>query len=192
MQVGDRLRLDALGRIDHQDRALASCERTRNFVGEIHMARRVEQVEFVSFSVLRLVLHRHRMGLDGDALLAFEIHRIEQLILLFTLGDRARRLQEAIGKRGLAVIDVGDDRKITGQLGGHGGKMNAAARGERMQESADMARKIRAAAASSVMQQAPAICGPACKILAMRRIFGSFPVWTNGSPAMHALPIWRK
>lgn len=156
------------------------------------MARRVEQVEFVSFSILRLVLHGHRMRLDGDPLLALEIHRIEQLILLFALGDRARRLQEAVGKRGLAVIDVGDDRKITGQLGGHGRKMNAAARGERMQESADMARKIRAAMASSTAPQAPAIYGPECKILAMRRIFGSFPAWTNGSPATHALPIWQK
>jgi hypothetical protein len=90
------------------------------------------------------------------------------------------------------VIDVGDDRKITGQLGGHGRKMDAAARRERMQESADMARKIRAVVASSVIQQASAICGPGCKILAMRRIFASFPAWTNGSPATHALPIWRK
>jgi len=58
--------------------------------------------------------------------------------------------------------------------------MNAAARGERMQESADMARKIRAATASSVMQQASKICGPGCKILAIRRIFASFPAWMNG------------
>jgi hypothetical protein len=85
------------------------------------------------------------------------------------------------------VIDVGDDRKITGQLGGHGRKMNAAARGERMQDSADMARKIRALAASSITPQAPAIYGAGCKILTMRRIFGSFPAWTNGSPATRAL-----
>ena len=189
MQVGDGLRLDALGRIDHQNRALARCERTRNFVGEIHMARRVEQVEFVSFSILRLVLHRHRMGLDGDPFFALEVHRIKQLILLLTLRNRARRLQEAIGKRGLAVIDVGDDRKITGQLGGHGGKMDAAARGERMQESADMARKIRAVVASSITPQSPAVYGTKCKILAMRLFSCSFPAWTNGSPATRALPI---
>jgi hypothetical protein len=90
------------------------------------------------------------------------------------------------------VIDVGDDRKITGQLGGHGEKKDAAARGERMQESADMARKIRAAAASSTAPQAPAASGPGCKILAKSRIFGSFPAWTNGSPATRALPIWQK
>jgi hypothetical protein len=53
------------------------------------------------------------------------------------------------------VIDVGDDRKITGQLSGHGGDSKSAARGERMQESANMARKIRASATASGEQVAP-------------------------------------
>ena len=37
--VGDALRLDALGGIDHQQRAIAGGERARDFVGEVHVAR---------------------------------------------------------------------------------------------------------------------------------------------------------
>ena len=37
--VRDALRLDALGGIDHQERPVAGGQRTRDFVGEVHVAR---------------------------------------------------------------------------------------------------------------------------------------------------------
>ena len=43
--VGDRLRLDALARVDDQQRAFAGGERARHLVGEVDVARRVDQVE---------------------------------------------------------------------------------------------------------------------------------------------------
>jgi hypothetical protein len=54
---------------------------------------------------------------------------------------------------------------------------NGGARGERMQESADMARKIRAATAAS-----GELGIIACKILAMGRPSANFPLWTSGLP----------
>ena len=45
--VRERLRLDALRRVDQQQRALAGGQRARDFVREIHVARRVDQVEDV-------------------------------------------------------------------------------------------------------------------------------------------------
>ena len=43
------------------------------------MAGRVDQVEFVGLAVARLVLHADGPGLDGDPLLALEVHRVEDL-----------------------------------------------------------------------------------------------------------------
>ena len=41
--IGQRLRLDSLRRIDHQQRALARCQRARDFVGKVHVAGRIDQ-----------------------------------------------------------------------------------------------------------------------------------------------------
>ena len=51
--VGQRLRLDALRGIDHQQRALAGGQRARDLVAEVHVAGRVDQVEDVLLAVLR-------------------------------------------------------------------------------------------------------------------------------------------
>ena len=45
--VGERLRLDALRSIDHEDRAFASGERARDFVSEVDVPGRIDQVENV-------------------------------------------------------------------------------------------------------------------------------------------------
>ena len=52
VDVGERLRLDALGCVDHEQRALAGGERARHLVGEIDVAGRVDQVEDVGLAVL--------------------------------------------------------------------------------------------------------------------------------------------
>src|SRR5208282_6054680 len=49
INVGERLRLDPLARIDHQQRALARGQAARNFVGEIDVAGRIDQVQYVAF-----------------------------------------------------------------------------------------------------------------------------------------------
>ena len=59
------------------------------------------------------------MRLDRDPAFALQVHRIEQLILLIALVNRARALEQTIRQRGLAVIDVRDDAKIAGQLDRH-------------------------------------------------------------------------
>ncbi len=119
MHVRHRLRFDALRRIDNQQRAFARGQRSRNFVGKIDVARRVEQVQSISLPILRPIFHRHRMRLDRDSALALQVHRIEQLVLLVALVDRARRLEQSIRQRRLAVIDVRDDAEIARQFDCH-------------------------------------------------------------------------
>ena len=75
MIVRQRLRLDALRGVDHQQRAFARRERARDFVGEIDVAGRVDEVELVQLAVVGAVVQRDRMRLDRDAAFALEIHR---------------------------------------------------------------------------------------------------------------------
>jgi len=45
VDVGERLRLDPLGGVDDEDSALARLEAVAHLVGEVDVARRVDQVE---------------------------------------------------------------------------------------------------------------------------------------------------
>ena len=120
MDIGHGLRLDTLRCIDDQDRAFAGGQTAGNLVGEIDVARRIEKIERVLQTILGLVLHRHRMGLDRDSTLTFQVHGIKQLILLVAISDRVGHLQQTVGEGGLPVINVGDDAEVSGKGCGHG------------------------------------------------------------------------
>src|SRR5260370_20561505 len=57
--------------------------------------------------------------LDGDAALALEVHGVEELFVHFALRQRAGHFEEAVGKRGLAMVDVRDDAEISNELRVH-------------------------------------------------------------------------
>ena len=61
-------------------------------------------------------MQRDALRLDGDAALALELHGVEHLGLHLAGFEAAAELDEAVGQRGLAVIDVRDDRKVADQL----------------------------------------------------------------------------
>ena len=120
MDVREGLRLDALGRVDDEDRALARLQAVAHLVGEVDVAGRVDEVEAVGLAVLGRVLEPDRAGLDRDALLALEIHRIEDLARHLARVDRVGQLQQSIGQCRLAMIDVGDDREVAQAVLGDG------------------------------------------------------------------------
>ena len=111
-----------LRRVDDQQRAFAGGQAARHFVGKIHVTGRVDQVQFVWLAVLGLVGHRHGMRLDRDAALAFQVHRIQHLLAHLAFLHRARRLQQAIRQRRLAVVDVRDDAEIPNVTNVHEGR----------------------------------------------------------------------
>jgi hypothetical protein len=123
--VGDRLRLDALRGVHDQQRALAGGERTRDLVAEVDVAGGVDEVELVGLAVARGVRQRHRLRLDGDPALALDRVGVEHLRFHLAGLESAADLDDAVGERGLAVVDVGDDREVADEL--HWG----AARGRR-------------------------------------------------------------
>ena len=114
--VRDGLRLHALRGVDDQQRAFAGGERARHLVGEVDVARRVDQVEVVGLPVARLVGERGRLRLDRDAALALEVHRVQHLLAHLARREAAAALDEPVGQRRFAVVDVGDDGKVADQL----------------------------------------------------------------------------
>ena len=83
--VGQRLRLDALRCIDHQHDALAGGQRAADLVPEVDVTGRVDEVQRVALPV-----DAHVLRLDGDAPLAFEVHRVEVLAAHVADLDRVR------------------------------------------------------------------------------------------------------
>jgi hypothetical protein len=141
-RVGDGLGLDALGSVNQQDGALAGGQRAGDLVGEVDVPRGVDEVEDVLLPVRRGEVHRHRVALDRDALLALEVHRVEQLLLHLALLDGLRMLEQAVGKRRLAVVDVRDDAEVTDVVEGHGkgGRRRVLSRVQRAESSAESRR----------------------------------------------------
>ena len=114
--VGHCLGLDALRSVDHEQGALAGRQRAADFVAEVDVARRVDQVEVVLLAVGGDVLERGGLRLDRDAALALEVHRVQHLRLHFAVGQAAAALDQAIRQRRLAMVDVRDDGKVADVL----------------------------------------------------------------------------
>ena len=112
VQVGDGLRLHPLGRVDDNNRPVAGHQRATHLVGEVDVARGIDEVELVALTTRRHVVERHRVALDGDAALALDVHVIEQLVAELPRRNRSTGLDEAVGKRRLAMVDVGDDAEV--------------------------------------------------------------------------------
>ncbi len=115
--VGQGLGLNALGGVDQEDRPLAGGQRAADLVAEVHVTGGIDEMEGVSVPV-----HPHVLGLDGDAPLPLDVHRIEVLLAHEAGVHRPGQLQNAVRKGGLAVVDMADDGEIayTGD-GRHGG-----------------------------------------------------------------------
>ena len=109
--VGDRLRFDALKRIDQQQCAFAAGQRPGDLVLKVHVAGRIDQVQFELLLAL-LMAHRDGPRLDRDTPRAFQRHIVEQLVFHQSRIDSPGGLQQPVGKRALAVVDVRDDAEV--------------------------------------------------------------------------------
>jgi len=116
VEIRERLGLDTLGSVDEDERPVAGHERAPDFVGEVHVARGVDEVQLVLLSVLRVVQKRNGVALDGDPALPLDIHRVQDLVAKLALGDTPAFLDESVGECRLSVIDVGDDAEVANQF----------------------------------------------------------------------------
>ncbi len=95
-----------------KNRPFTCGQRSADLVAKVHVARGVDEMQHVVAMV-----HSHVLGLDGDAAFAFDVHRVEILGPHEAGVDRPGQLQNAVGKRRLAVINVADDGEVPDAIG---------------------------------------------------------------------------
>ena len=111
-RIGNGLRLHALRGIHDEHGPLAGSERARNLVGEVHMARRVDEVKLVGFAVVGVVHHANGIGLNGNPALLLYVHGVKHLLVQIALLHGMRELENAVGYGGLPVVDVSHDGEV--------------------------------------------------------------------------------
>ena len=116
VDVPEGLGLDALGRVDHQHRAVAGCQGTGNFIIKIDMPGGVDQVEIVFLAVPGFVDRADRLALNGDAALPLQFHVVQDLVLHLPAREKSGLFNDAVRQGGFAVVDVGDDTEIPDML----------------------------------------------------------------------------
>ena len=110
------LRLDAGDGVEHRHRAVEHPQRALHLDGEVHVARGVDDVDAV------VVPHAGGgRGGDGDApllLLDHVVHHGRALVHLADLVGLPRVVEDPLGRRGLARVDVGHDPDVAGPVEG--------------------------------------------------------------------------
>ncbi len=77
------------------------------------MARGIDEIQFVGFPILCLVVERNALGLDGDPAFPLQIHGVQDLFGHFTVCQATADLDKTIRQRGFTVVDVGNNGKVT-------------------------------------------------------------------------------
>ena len=98
IHIGNRLRLHALRGIDEQERAFASRQAPRDFIGKVDVARRIDQMQGIRLPILGLIPNGHCMGFDRDAAFTLQVHRIKDLVFCFSGSDCASGFQEPVSE----------------------------------------------------------------------------------------------
>jgi len=117
-----RVWASSLTGVDQQQGPLAGGQGPRDLIGEIDMPRGVDQVEKIAPAVLPRVGEADRLAFDGDPAFALDVHGVQDLVLELPVRNDVGGLDETIGKRGLAVIDVCDDAEIAYDFHGRTGR----------------------------------------------------------------------
>ena len=73
----------------------------------------VAQIEVVNLTVFGFVLKRSCLRFDGNATLFFNVHGVQDLRFHFALLQSAATLNQSVGKRRFAMIDVRNDGEIS-------------------------------------------------------------------------------
>ena len=117
--IGERLRLHALRGVDQQQGAFAGAHGAADLVGEVDMARRVDEVEDEVLAVAGAVAKPDGLRLDRDAALALDVHRIEHLRGHLARFQATAAFDQPVGQCRLAVVDMRHDGEVAdaGEVG---------------------------------------------------------------------------
>ena len=120
-----RLRLDAGDRVEQRDRAVEHAQRALDLDGEVDVPGRVDDVDPVA---VPLAGGRRRGDRDAALLLLLHpVHRGRALVHLADLVGAAGVVEDALGRRRLAGVDVRHDPDVAGlfegECSGHRGSV---------------------------------------------------------------------
>ena len=73
------------------------------------MPRRINEIQLIHIAVRCCVIQGHALSFNRDAALALQIHRIENLLCHFALGQTTTVLNKAVSQCRFPVIDVRND-----------------------------------------------------------------------------------
>ena len=76
------------------------------------MARGVDKVQLVGFTISRLVIERDALRFNGDTTFAFQSMESEPGFH-FTIRQATANLDNTVRQRRLTVVNVSNDRKVT-------------------------------------------------------------------------------
>jgi hypothetical protein len=112
VEVGQGLGLDALAGVDQQQGPFTGGQGPGDLVGEVHVARRVDQIQIVGLAIFGFIWQTHGLAFDGNAALALDIHGVQNLVLEIPVRDDVAGLDQPVGQGRLAMIDVSDDAEV--------------------------------------------------------------------------------
>ena len=110
IHIRQRLSLHALSRIHHQNRSVTGRQASGNLIIKVHMSRRINQVKYIFFSILRLIYNTDRLGFDRNSPLPLQLHIIEHLRL--PAGEKSCHLNDTIRQGRFSMIDMCYNTKI--------------------------------------------------------------------------------
>ena len=110
IKIRNSLCLHALRSIDNEQRTLAGSDGARHLVREVHVSRRVNQIQNILLPLVH-IFHLDGMALDGDTSFLLQIHVVQHLSFghLYGIG----KFQQAVCQGRFPVVNVGYDTKVT-------------------------------------------------------------------------------
>ncbi|MBV6497109.1 MAG: hypothetical protein JFAIHJKO_02245 [Pyrinomonadaceae bacterium] len=109
------LRLNASNAVEHSHSTVKNAKRTLNFHREVHVPRRINDVDAIFLAVTLPEAGRGR-GRDRDAAFLFLLHPVHRRGTFVNLADLMGNTgikKDTFGRRGLARINVGHDPDVS-------------------------------------------------------------------------------
>ena len=106
------LRFHTLCRIYDKNRSVTGCKASGHFIVEIHMTRRIDQVEDIFFTIFRIINDTNGLRFDRDSTFPLQIHIIKHLRLHLAASQQSRLLDNTVCQCGFAVVYMCNNAEI--------------------------------------------------------------------------------
>jgi len=77
------------------------------------MSRRIDEVQFKFLTAFARIGQVNRLTFDGNASFSLDIHIVQDLVTELPCINEVCMLDEAVGKRGFTVVNVGNNAEIS-------------------------------------------------------------------------------